>query len=329
MIWVEFNRAQDIPGSWDNLTGANIFLKRAFLAHLEKTNPCQQRYRMLFDAGMLQALYVVYQLKLNVFTYRSLPLRIPVLIIGIPCSVAKQGFVVQEGYDQFLADDIHSRKGAHLILNSTTSLPGKSGATLPSCHLDLAWKSMDQYLAALRSHYRYRLKKARAKWQDVKVELIKPRQFEPILYQQYLEVYQRSQFKLEQLSLDFFRNLPLPAQVIKASFQDQVLGFALLVENGAELVFLFTGFDHALNPSLDIYLNLLLEVINYGLIHDFKVIDFGQTTEEIKEKLGCRLQEKRMWLFHSNPFLHNLANRLLGFLEYQKLEHHYRVFIER
>lgn len=326
MKWLTLDSSGQIPEEWDVLAGNNIFLKRLFLNHLEKVNPCGQSYNLLFDSGRLQAIYVDYRLMLDIFTYRKMRMKIPVRVMGIPCSVSKQGFVVYEQYKAPLMKHFQCKKGTQLILNCATGLPANPGETLPTCTLDIKWHDFGHYLESLRSHYRYRLIKARDKLTSVKIELLPAEQFDPEMYRQYEHVYSRSRAKLEKQQFDFFRLMPLPARIIKASHRGRLTGFVLVVENGEELIFLFTGFDYQLNSRFDTYLNLLLEILSYGVANGFKAIEFGQTAEETKMKLGCELSRRMMYVHHSNPVLNALANKSINLFSYRLPHYHFNVF---
>lgn len=326
MKWIILNYAEEIPSQWDQLAGENIFLKKCFLKHLEKVNPCGQTYNLLVESEQLQAIYVDYRLKLDIFTFSFLTLRIPVKIMGIPCSVSKQGFSVCPGFEKLLLDHFREKKGAKLILNSNVDLPAKQGNTLPTCKMEVRWSTFDEYLESLRSSYRHRLKKAQEKWQQVKVALVEPEVFDRDNYQLYEEVFLNSEAELEKLELDFFQQMPLTSVMIKASFKKQKLGFVQLVNNGTELIFLFIGFNHKLNITFDIYINLLLEIIRFAIDNKFKTIDLGQTAEETKLKLGSKLVSKSMYINHSNPWLDKFANQYINLLSYKVPEYNFRVF---
>lgn len=326
LIWREYFRASELPAVWDCLAGANIFLGRPFLSHLEKTNPCGQKYRLLQHGNQGLAAYVIYRLPLDIFTYSSLRLKLPVWIIGIPCSLSQPGYAATAEGLSLLRDDILSQKGAKLVLNGRDPLPLRTGQTLPSCHLPLEWDGFTAYLDSLRSHYRYRCRQARQRWREVQVDILNPAQFDSAMYRLYEEVWGRSRFQLEKLLPDFFRSFPLPARLLRARQGEQLLGFAFLVDNGDELVFLFTGFDQRRNRELDLYLNLLLETIRFALERGYRSIDFGQTTEAVKMKLGCRLSPRLMYLAHGNPLLNSLANWALPHLEYRLPQERYQVF---
>lgn len=328
MKWLTLTNVKELPDQWDELAGENIFLKKCFLEHLEKVNYCGQTYNLLLKDNQLQAAYVDYLLRLDVFTFSVISWNIPVRIMGIPCSVSKQGFSVRSGFEKLLVEHFRRKKGAKLILNSTTNLPAKRGETLPSCKMEVCWNNFNQYLKSLRSSYRYRVKKAQEKWQQVRIELIKPEDFDLSCYRLYEEVFNRSEEKLEKLNIDFFRAFPLPSVIIKASFNEKILGFIQLVENGSELIFLFIGFDHKLNRSFDIYNNLLLEIIKFAIDKGYKVIDLGQTAEETKLKLGSKLLRKGMYISHSMDWLDKLANRNINLLSYKVPAYDFHVFKE-
>ncbi|MFZ7101461.1 MAG: hypothetical protein ACOWWO_02240 [Peptococcaceae bacterium] len=326
MKWQVLTEAVHIPPEWDVLAGSNILLSRAFLVHLERENPCRQSYNLCYAGESLKGIYVDYRLKLDVFTYSFPGFKIPVRILGIPCSVAKQGYCVAAGWEQELIAHFHRKRGAKLILNSEQRLPLRPGQTLPSCKLAVEWASFRQYLQGLRSHYRYRINKALQRRGDLQFKLKNPGSLDDSLYQYYEEVYANSSYKLEKLSWNFFKGLPLPSVIIEAAVTGQKLGFVQLVRNDPELIFLFGGFNHSLNQHYDIYLNLLLEIIRYGIDNKFKVIELGQTAEETKLKLGGQLCGKYMFIHHSNPVINSLAQPLLKLLSYQVPAYDYHVF---
>lgn len=320
MKWVTLSESLELPDPWDRTAGDNIFLKRAFLNHLEEVNPCRQSYSYLDDNGSLKAIYVDYSLRLDIFTYSFMSLKLPVRIMGIPCSVSKPGFVVLPGFESNLLSHFQTQKGAKLILNSDIILPGPQGVTLPTCKLPIGYSSLDDFLQSMRSPYRYRWKKAQKKWIGVEVAHLPLHKFDEELYRLYEQVYQESKAKLEKLSLKFFSGLPLPARLIRASFLGKSLGFAIVIENERELIFLFTGFDHGLQAKFDTYLNLLLEIVKHGVEGGFSIIDLGQTAEETKLKLGARLHPKSMYLSHSNPVINSLAGSLVNLFSYKPPE---------
>ena len=329
MNWQTIISASDLPASWNSLAADNIFLKKDFLTHLEQVNSCRQSYHLLYQDNILRAIYVSYYLRLDILTFSRLQLKYPLHIMGIPCSVSRQGYAAQIGYSGECIRHFQETKGATLVLNSDAPPAASYGETLPTLRLDLQWNDFPSYLAALRSHYRYRWQKALAKWADVTVSLHALSEFSPGMYRLYEEVYKRSPYKLEKVSLSFFEKLPLPARLIVARYKEKLLGFAAVIENGRELIFLFCGFDYNNAAEFDTYHNLLLEILRYAAQHQFVSIDFGQTAEDTKLKLGCVLQRKYLCVHHSNNFANKVINKSVGTFSYEVPDLQYRVLREQ
>ncbi|MDW7674378.1 MAG: GNAT family N-acetyltransferase [Bacillota bacterium] len=321
-----YQNADDLPEVWDEIARQNIFLKKHILKTLEGLNPCSQLYHLSLEKKII---LVSYKLKIDLFTFtKYLSFNIPVNIIGVPMSVAKSGYSMgdQNNVDAF-SEYIKSLKGFYLILNSNDQLKLAQGNTLPSCKMEVRWDSFDKYLLNIRSHYRYRLNKAIKKFADIKVEeLADNNTFDEEMYNLYLNVYHRSGEKLEKLSIGFFKNFPLT--ILKFTIKGEVVAFVQLVENSGELVFLLGGFKHSLNQKYDLYINMLLQIISYGIKRGVKQIDFGQTTEETKLKLGALQQPKLLYVHHSNQIINTLLRKLVGKFSYRQYQVSHRVFKE-
>lgn len=321
-----YKSAADLPDIWDEIARENIFLRKEILIKLEKVNPCNQLYHL---NSQEKVALVSYKLKLNLFTFtKYLSLTIPTNIVGLPMSVSKSGYAIHDQNSRnSLSEYISSLKGFYLVLNANDGLKLAKGNTLPTCKLDIRWESFDQYLSSMRSHYRYRLKKAANRFHDIKVEELEDNSlFDEDMYELYLNVYRRSDEKLEKLDISFFKTFP--AKIIKFSFEGKVVAFVQLVENGKELFFLLGGFQHSLNQKYDLYINMLLQIIDYGLKRDFKQIDFGQTTEKTKLKLGALQESKYLYVHHSNPLINALLAKLVGKFSYRRYEVYHKVFKE-
>ena len=89
---IKVSKAHDLPEKWDR--GAeDYFQTKEFLEHTEKYNPCKQRYYTLYQDSVFKAGSIVYTLRLDLFTYLSIPSPFQMNILGIPCSVSCCGMV--------------------------------------------------------------------------------------------------------------------------------------------------------------------------------------------------------------------------------------------
>ena len=298
-----FECAGELPSLWDDLA-ENSFQERKFLSFLEKVNPCGQRYHLNRERGIL---LITYRLALNLLTFTGQTVRVKITIAGIPLSVASAGYVCPEDGRGLLSDYLRSFP-LILVLNTAGELPLPKGKTLPNYVVRL--NCLDEHINAMRSHYRYRAKKALKKSKGLCFEKIPNEHFDEELYGFYEEVYERSEGKLEKLTMDFFKRCD--AQLYRILNENgEKIGFFLTREEQREYMFLFCGFSHRLNMEYDIYMNIILKVLELG--QGYRRIHLGQTTAYTKQRLGA---EPESLYFHlasrwiPQKFLQKLADIL-------------------
>jgi len=324
-----FSTAEQLPDYWDDIAGDNIFLRKNYLKVLEKANPCGQVYTIFFCPEP-DSILLTYKLSLDIFTYSLARLKLPMTIAGIPCSVSKGGYVKGKETEAQLFEYLRQIKGAKLLLNSEDDFKAAGfakGYTLPSCRLEIRWNSFDDYLSEMRSHYRYRMNKAIQRFCEIKeVTLNDNCLFDNKLYDLYTDVYKKSEYKLEKLTIDFFREFP--STILSFYLGTKPVAFVQLIENSQELIFLFGGVDYSLNLKYDIYWNMLLSIIRYGIEKGFKVIEMGQTAEDTKMKLGCKIYEKFLYANHSVGLINYFVHKGIGLLSYRRKDQSFNVFRE-
>lgn len=324
------DRAADLPTEWDDVVGDNPYLRRHFLAFMEACDACGQRYHFIRDEdGRVDTVYVTYVrhgYNLSMFTVHDL--RVTMTFVYVPLSVTRPGIAWRAGRDEALAH-IRSLRGYKLVLNLPEGeYPGfATGLTCSQCVLRLRWSSFEDYLASLRSHYRHRYRKALRHSAGLRLRfLADPSEFDERLYQLYLQVVGHSRLVIETLSIEFFRGHWFEIFVLEDDSGPQ--GFVQLLANGTELIFEFVGLNYLTSHTYDTYQRMLLEIVRYGIEHGFTTIDFGQTADDTKLKLGCDYVELYAALHHSNPLVMFGARRLAKHLEYKPLTTEFAVFKE-
>jgi hypothetical protein len=319
--------ADELPEAWDRAASGNVFLSTGSLVAIEKAHPCGQAYHIA-EANGSCSICVTYRHSLDLLTYGPGSLSIPVTMIGIPCSVASPGYHLEPDSAAAMIQHLRRIRGGRLVLNSTDTspLPGFSlGSTLPSCKLSVRWGSFEEYLGAMRSHYRYRARKALSRWKTVTAHTISDNSdFGNDLYTLYLSVFNRSRYKLEKLGIEFFRIFP--ARIDRFDAEGRPIGFVQTIRGDDELAFMFGGLDYSANAKYDTYLNALLHIVRIGIEAGCSFVDLGQTAEDIKCKLGCVLARRTLRASHSNRFADLLIRVLTPALSYRVEEHEYRVF---
>ncbi len=327
---IKITKAELLPAEWDEVTRDNIYLQRNFLAFIEKSeHDYKPVYYLFYDGERLDSVFVSHRRKgynLGMFTKKDI--KIKVTLIYLPMCVTASGLVTGRLKD-LVFDTIRSIKGYKMILNlQGGDVKGfATGLTCPKCILDLPFASFDDYLAALRSDYRNRVKKIFRKTDMLDIRFIdNTTEFTEELYGLYLNVLGNSRIRIETLSKEYFTGKMF--RVFVAYDADKPVGFVQLLPNGDELVFEFVGLDYDCNEIIPVYHRMLYEIVKYGIENGFKTIDFGQTADDTKLKLGCRYVALYAALHHSNPLVNAVCKILAPKLEYKPIKTQFHVFRE-
>lgn len=313
-----FEKARVLPDIWDMLFEDSFYMSRQYLDILEHCNPCKQQYVIINDSSA----FIIYELKLNIFCYARMKFNFKINIIGIPASVSRQGYHIREFDIKELETYIVKTKKSCIILNAEDSFLSKNlvqGETLPTCKIQIMWSSFEDYKLSLRSHYRYRLNNALKKGEKIIIKKLADNSlFDERMYALYEQVYTKSKYKLEKLSIDFFRRMPTDIYVFY--IEEQPAAFVQLSEHQGELFFVFGGMDYALNHRYDLYRNMLVFILRHGIENKYESIDMGQTAEDAKMKLGCKQYKKYMHIYHPNCIIRFLIKLFAKKLSYKPLE---------
>ncbi len=310
--------ANDLPDKWDDLC-TDYFQKKEFLNHAERYNPCGQRYYYCSEHERVRSAAVVYTLNLDLLTFLRIRSPMKMHIIGIPCSVSCSGLIGEQSFANQLADHIYNNeKGLILSLNlsSLNSRKMARGPTLPAVILSRSFQNFDAYQNSLRAHYRRRMKKILNQSAKLKIETTSCQTYNQEMHDLYLEVFKRSSGKLEKLSLDFFRNLPRNFVLRTFKAEHQLAGWSIsLFAHGCQYFFM-GGLDYQLNEKNATYFRILLEIVKEGIDNQAIVIDFGQTAEIPKMRLGGELSPRFIEAKHTfrpvNGML-RMSQKLLGY----------------
>lgn len=293
---------------------------RDLLLLLEEVNPCSQRYYIKNNT-----LLVTYMHRLNLLNFtKKFRLNLPVRIAAMPVSVEIPG--VFGSIDDALGI-INELRGLTLILNSDTALPG-GGCTLSSFIFRNEFTDFEDYMSSLRSSYRRRIRTALEKGSDLHISRIEVSDFSETHYDLYRSVYERSGNKLELLPIEFFRKCGAEIYEFRDPRND-LLAFVQLLESKNELMFLFCGFREEDVKSCDIYMNMLLFILREGIRRSSNAINFGQTSEETKSKLGCEEVKKYLHIHHSNPIINWILQKLTPYFSYKGYPCRHRVYKEK
>ena len=311
--------ANDLDPFWNQLCDST-YQKIAFLKHIEQYNYCNQRYYQAYKNDRLIAGAVIYSLRVNVLTFAKYNLTLPMTIIGIPASVDAKGIIGNSDFcSAFINEIMKQEKGIILCLNYNDPLGVNKiieMQTLPSMIYNNNYPNWEAYINSLRHNYRRRILKAQAKFNDVRKVFEPCSKFTRTHYQLYLNVVKKSKTKLEILKYEFFINLPSEYQLFSFYHESELLTWHITTLSKNVYYFVFGGVNYTLRDTFDSYYNNLIHILIEGNKQECNTINFGQTAEVSKNRLGATPQIKRMFIYHKNPLIRLIFRLSKNFLSY-------------
>lgn len=320
--------ARDLPEEWDDLCNENIYMSRSFMQFMEKVNYCNQSYHLFYKDGRLYSGFMMFERKFNLFIFTKYKVNVPMKFVYLPLSVSHPSIVWDKDKTE-ITKILHKMKGVKIIINvDKENLEGFSkGHYLPICVLENKWNSWDEYLGSMRANYRRRISQALKKGECITYDLLaNNKDFTEEWYNLYEQVFNHSEYSLEKLTVDFFRNDI--AKTVLLKINNKVEAFIQLIEDRPNdmLIFEFCGYNYEIAHKYDIYYNMLAQITKYAIEHKFKYVQFGQTAYDAKMKFGAKMFYNYYLLSHSNKFINWLIKRHNSFLQYKVTDFNFNVF---
>jgi hypothetical protein len=185
---------------------------------------------------------------------------------------------------------------------------------------------MVSYENSLRHDYRRRIYRIREKFSGVTSVTSECSAFYEEHYSLYLQIMKKTTTKLETLSIDVFRYLPSNFRLTTYYFDGKMICWHVVCNDTGVLFFFFGGMNYAYRDQFQSYNNNLLGILSAAFVQKYRVIDFGQTAEIAKTRLGGVFSERRMFLYHRNPILFGLLKLFRSLITYSVTNEKPRVF---
>ena len=192
----------------------------------------------------------------------------------------------------------------------------------PNMVLDLPFDSFEAYLGAMSTKYRTRAKRARKKLDGLErreLSLADIHRELPRIYGLYCEVAKNAGFNMVDLNQHYLpalkRDLGEHFRLFGYYQDDELLAFYTTIQNGPELEAHFLGYDKARNHELQLYLNILYDIVQIGLAAGCTQIVFARTALEIKSSIGAVAHHLWCYVRHQNGLLNNFTSTLLDYLK--------------
>ena len=177
------------------------------------------------------------------------------------------------------------------------------------------WKSNEEYFNAFSKKYRDQYKRAHKKFEGISIKELDVNEvvlFESRINELYHYVAKNAPFNTFFLAENHFSTFKKQCgygfKIFGYFLNEKLVGFHSVLLNDSVLETYFLGYDDQVQKDKMLYLNMLYNMTEFGITHNFKKIIFGRTALEIKSSIGATPLLMSGFIYHSNP----LVNRFLG-----------------
>ena len=188
-------------------------------------------------------------------------------------------------------------------------------------NLDPAWNSTDDYVAAMKSKYRVRMRSARKKASNIQKRVLSASEvdsYEKDISRLYRFVSDQAAFNLFILKDNYFYHLKnqLGDQMKVTGYflEDKMVGFYTSIQTHDALDAHFLGYDKEYNGTCQLYLNMLYDLVEEGIALNVSHVDMSRTALEIKSSVGAVPTDLHLYLKLSSKALSKYTPKLLEFL---------------
>ena len=202
--------------------------------------------------------------------------------------------------------------------------------TEPNMVLPLAedWRVYEDYLAGMTSKYRSGIRQQIFKPIEAagcEIGVMTPEQVDAQaerMQQLYLAVQDNATLRPVTVTADYWRRMaalgPERAELRGLWRDGALLGFLLVLKDGAEVTAAQIGFDRAAAKALPLYLRLLHTAIESALAAGGRRVIFGRTALEPKARMGCQPLPTTLWIRHRQPVLNSLIRNRFGIVHHDE-----------
>lgn len=184
------------------------------------------------------------------------------------------------------------------------------------------WEKEEDYVADLSKKYRDQFKRCRKKGAEISTKELTYEDIllaEETIYQLYLHVAKNAPFNTFILPSTHFSTFKkcLGTDFILLGYylENQLVGFTTVIRHGNELETYFLGYDENIQRERMLYLNMLYDIINCGIVQGFERIILGRTALEIKSSIGAKAVPLMGIMRHSFGLIHSNLSWIFPLLE--------------
>jgi hypothetical protein len=189
--------------------------------------------------------------------------------------------------------------------------------TQPNMIFDLSssWLAIEDYYNSFSKKYRDQYKRAHKKFEGISVKELDVDEVvfhETRINELYHHVAKNAPFNTFFLAENHFSTFKRQCgngfKIFGYFLEDKLIGFHSVLLNDTVLETYFLGYDDQVQKEKMLYLNMLYNMTEFGITHQFKKIIFGRTALEIKSSIGATPVMMSGFIYHRNK----LVNKFLG-----------------
>jgi predicted N-acyltransferase len=190
----------------------------------------------------------------------------------------------------------------------------------PNMKLELQknWQTFDDYLAAMKTKFRVKARKAFSRSKHLRIEEVTLKNITqklPKMTALYTKVASNAGFNLVDFNLETYKDLKEKLgdrYILKTySLDNEIVGFISGIINNNALDAHFVGIDYQLNRTHAIYQRMLYTFIEIAIEKRLTTINFGRTASEIKSSVGAVPQNLTMYLRHKKTIKNKILKLFL------------------
>lgn len=220
--------------------------------------------------------------------------------------------------DYFLDDEIHNaskvffdEKYNRVIVQPNMILKIESN-----------WHKKEDYIKSLNKKYKVRFQRARRKFgpierRELDIETLK-RDSDQI-HALYRNVSDNAKFNTFILPENHFYSLKQELQhnfrLFGYYLNNELIGFYTLILNNEVLETYFLGYDSEHQHPNQLYLNMLFDMVEFGIVNKFSSVVYARTAMEIKSSVGAKPIAMTMYIKHTSGMINSILKRVFNFMK--------------
>jgi predicted N-acyltransferase len=195
--------------------------------------------------------------------------------------------------------------------------------SMPMTRLALPYQNFDEYLGALSYATRKSLRrKFRKTERAAKIDMEVVTDITPYvdeIYPLYLQVHERSRFKFETLTKNYFlsvsEQMPERTRFFIWRQLGKIIAFSFCLVCGESIYDECLGLDYGFALDLHLYFYTLRDVIRWAIDRGLRYYCSGPLNYDPKLHLGHELMPLDLYVMHTRPLFNPIFRRALKFLE--------------